>query len=377
MIRTTRFLILAASVLTLALGPCHPGGFAEEKSPKKKEILKAPAFPKKAEWVNGDSGGNTIFSGKLTLVYFWDYTTINNIRELGQIRQWYEAYKPFGFNVIFVHTPEFPFGYEKKHVEKAIQKLDIPYPVVLDNGGELWEKYGNRSWPTKHLVDSDSKIIHTQAGEGLYVATELAIRENLLALNSDASIPGFVIREDLDRFNIWECGDMSTELYVGFKRAAWWGVEIANRSGVFPNQILSYRDRGKRLERGFFLHGRWGNREHYFEYMDQKKEYEDYLGFIYVGREVYGVLSSVEKEDGVRVYVQRDEAPIPEEKRGEDVQVDEAGKTFIHVQEPRLYYLVREEDDNYHELRLYAKDKGFASYVFSFSNTCLTDFKHL
>ncbi len=82
--------------------------------------------------------------------------------------------------VIGVHTPE--FGYEKdvNNVQDAIQRLDVPYPVAIDNDKATWRSYHNRYWPAMYLIDKSGQIRHLKIGEGHYPETE-AIIQALLA----------------------------------------------------------------------------------------------------------------------------------------------------------------------------------------------------
>jgi len=364
-----------AAMLLLAV-PAHAEK-GDGNTSREVSFKKAPLFPKKGVWIQGKPRKSKFFEGKLTLVYFWDYTTVNCIRELSYLRDWQQVYEPYGLQVLMVHAPEFEFAQDKKHVADAVKRMKIPYPVYLDNDGTLWELYDNGSWPSKHLVDREGRIVFSQVGEGNYIPLEEEIRSQLQKLNPQASLPLSVVRSDQDRFNLWDCGEMSTEIYVGYKRAGWWGVEIANLPGARPDETVRFQEDGRRLERGFFLKGLWANREEYFEHADQIKDYSDYLGIIYLGHEVYGVFDQKQTGKASRVYIHRDDEPVPKAHRGEDVLEDETGDTYFIVDMPRLYYLIANEDQEFHELKLMPRDKDVNVYIFSFSNQCLTDFDHL
>lgn len=347
---------------------------ADEK--KESFVRTAPAFPAKGLWVNSPGSARFSWKQKVTLVYFWDYTTVNCLRELRTLDKWTRAYEPLGLEVIYVHAPEFGFAGKKENVEKAASRLGIKKPIFLDEDAKMWGAYGVRSWPTKYLVNEEGKIVETRIGEGGDIDFEIRIREELLELNPDAKLPEPAVQTEKDRFNVWDCGEMSTELYTGYKRAGWWGIEIANRTGVLPDQVLRYKDQGKRLERGIFLNGEWGNREEFLEHTQKLDDWTSYIGGIYLGAEVYAVLSRSGSSDReVRVYVRRDDAPVPESQRGVDLLVDETGETFFVVEEPRLYYLIRNEDQEFHEIKLMTRDP-LSVYVFSFANFCLTEFDH-
>lgn len=350
---------------------------AEGSAAKEGQPALAPEMDAGGDWFNRTLPGDLSYDGKVTLVYFWDYTTINAIRELGHLQRWYELYHPYGFSILMIHTPEFLFAKKHENVEKALRRFKIRYPVYLDNELKMWTAFKTRSWPTKYLVGPGGRILHEQIGEGQYASMEREIRKALRVLNPDAVFDDRPLEEETDPFNTWECGDMSTEIYTGFKRAGWWGVEIANRTKAAPDQTVMFLDRGERLERGFFLSGKWTNREDYFLHARNTEKTRDYLGLIYVAREVYGVLGVEEKETPVRAYIYRNGEPVPPPFRGGDVREDEAGGTYVLVDEPRLYYLIENERPAFQELKVASTEEGLAVYAFYFSNRCLSDFQHL
>lgn len=337
----------------------------------------APDFPAGGEWIPERLPMKSPAKDRVTMVYFWDYATINCLREIPRLKEWAEVYERFGFEIIFIHAPEFEFARERPNVEKAVRRLGIRQPVYLDNDGRLWEAYGVRSWPTKFLIGADKKIAASHIGEGGLKEFETRIREALLRRSPEANLPEPVIAHERDSFQVRDCGEMSAELYAGYKRADWWGVEITNRSGVLPDQVLRFKDQGRRSERGIFLQGEWANLEDSLQHRQRLQDWTAYLGGIYLGAEVYAVLSGPEKsEREVRLYVRRDDAPVPAGMHGRDLRTDETGETYLVVEEPRLYSLIRSEDGGFHEIRLMTRDPGVSVYAFSFSNTCLAEFEH-
>jgi hypothetical protein len=354
-----------------------PLDIAEARA-KKVQIQKAPKFPRRGIWLNLEFfRKEDLFREKATLIYFWDYTSINCLRELNYLKQWHRRYHPYGFELVMIHAPEFDFARRKEYVKQAVKKFGIPFPVFLDNDFKLWEKYGTRTWPTKFLVDPERTIVHSQGGEERYLEMEDKLRELLKKIRPETILPEPVLLTEENKFNAEQCGPMSSETYMGYARAGWWGGGVANRKGVLPDQTLYYRDRGKRVERGFFVEGLWTNRKDHFEHARDTEALMDYLGISYAGYEAYAVMSQAEGEGSSRVYVTRDDIPVPYDRRGRDLREDPVGNTYLFVQEPRLYYLITAEDDGLHELKLWTQKKGLTVNSFSFSNRCLSDFEHL
>lgn len=342
--------------------------------------FKVPKFPKNGIWLNTTRSlipSPQLFSEKLTLVYFWDYNTINCLREMRILKNWAEIYRPYGLQMIWVHTPEFESGKNRENVENALRRMRVRFPVVLDNNAKIWESFGVKAWPTKFLVDETGKVVYTKVGEGEQAATEETMRRLLQKLHPGVVLPEPVQTENPEKYSMLRCGLMSGETYLGYKRSGWWGGEIANKKWVPADETVMFKDRGERVEHGFFANGNWTNKADYFEHARETSDFEDYLGMIYAGAEVYAKLERTTASGLIRVYVTRDGLPVPFELRGKDMNEDELGRTYFLLEEARLYYLIANEDDGLHELRLWVRESGVAVNSFSFSNRCLSDFDHL
>jgi hypothetical protein len=99
------------------------------------------------------------------------------------VREWYNTYKDDGLVVIGVHTPEFNYEKDLNNVKEALVRLDVPYPVALDNDWKTWRAYRNRYWPAMYLIDKAGEVRYLHIGEGDYDRTQEVI-EALLAEDS-------------------------------------------------------------------------------------------------------------------------------------------------------------------------------------------------
>ncbi len=139
----------------------------------------APELENKV-WINTDQPLRLQdLHGKVVLLEMWTFDCINCRNVIPYVRGWYQKYSQQGLVVIGNHYPE--FGYEKDldNLKKAVQRLDVPYPVAQDNDGKTWNAYSNRYWPTAYLIDKRGHIRLIQIGEGSYEHTEAAIQELL------------------------------------------------------------------------------------------------------------------------------------------------------------------------------------------------------
>ena len=93
------------------------------------------------------------------------------MRTIPAVRELHNTYKDDGLIVVGVHSPEFSHERELANVKEAIARLDVPYPVAIDNDFATWRAFNNRYWPTLYLIDRRGVIRHTHIGE-LHVGTQ-------------------------------------------------------------------------------------------------------------------------------------------------------------------------------------------------------------
>ena len=140
----------------------------------------APPLIAEGPWFNTDrSLSLEDLKGKVVLVDFWTYSCINCVRTLPYLREWYDRYSGSGLEIIGVHSPEFPFERNRANVEKAINDLDVTWPVVMDNNFAQWNSYSNRYWPAHFFIDGRGEIRYFHFGEGSYEESESVIRKLL------------------------------------------------------------------------------------------------------------------------------------------------------------------------------------------------------
>ena len=96
------------------------------------------------------------------------------------MRGWHTRYESAGLTIVGVHTPEFFWEKPLEKVKEATVRLGIKFPVVQDNGYEIWRRYGVRAWPTIVIIDKKGTIRYSHIGEGAYERTE-AVIQRLLA----------------------------------------------------------------------------------------------------------------------------------------------------------------------------------------------------
>src|ERR1700757_4235411 len=106
----------------------------------------APPFPRRAAWVNVAALRMDQQLGRPVLVEFWDFCRVNSLRTQPYMRAWHERYADAGLRVVGVPPPGFAASADEGAGRAAVERLGIPYPVVIDAEHEIWDLYGNLGW---------------------------------------------------------------------------------------------------------------------------------------------------------------------------------------------------------------------------------------
>jgi AhpC/TSA family len=126
--------------------------------------------------------------GRPVLIEFWDFCRPNSIRTLPYVRAWHERYAEAGLRVIGIHASGFAPSGDPDAVAAAVERLQIPYPVVVDLEFAVWREYGNLGWPARYLFEQQGRLFDYHYGEGAYQETERAIQE-LLGIEAPTLAP--------------------------------------------------------------------------------------------------------------------------------------------------------------------------------------------
>lgn len=130
-------------------------------------------------WLNGDPVTPESLRGKVVLIDFWTWDCINCQHTLPHVREWANKYQPQGLVVIGVHTPEYPWEKPLASVKNAVNKWQLPYPIVADNNYKIWNAFGNQYWPAHYFFDARGQLRYTSFGEGNYEKQEQVIQQLL------------------------------------------------------------------------------------------------------------------------------------------------------------------------------------------------------
>ena len=322
---------------------------------KKYELAKEITTPD--GFINTDGKPVTIgeFIGKkVVLLDIWTYSCINCQRTTPYLNAWYEKYKDKGFVIIGLHTPEFEFEKVYQNVLEATKRMGIKFPVVLDNDFSTWSAYQNRFWPRKYLIDIDGYIVYDHIGEGAYEYTEQKIQE---ALKERAMVLGnqVVINEEITFLSKNDVQAASPETYFGAKRNEYLANGNPGSAGVQSFVEPATFQRNK-----LYLSGSW---DIMGEYAEASGIGTNKIIYKYLAKSVYLVAGSSFKS--IEAEVTRDGKPVDESVKGEDVFYKN-GRSYIKVQENRLYKVVEDISAGEHLLQFIISEPGLQAFAFTF-----------
>jgi hypothetical protein len=150
--------------------------------------IPAPVLPPDLPWINTAPLRMDKQRGRPVLIEFWDFCRVNSLRTLPYVKAWHERYAEAGLRVIGVHTGGFACSREPANIERAVARLRIEHPVVVDSDLQIWDLYGNEGWPARYLWDTKGALFSLHYGEGAYEETEREIGE-LLGIEVDPLAP--------------------------------------------------------------------------------------------------------------------------------------------------------------------------------------------
>jgi hypothetical protein len=155
-----------------------------------RDTIAAPDLPGEIAWVGEQPQSMPALTATgPVLVHFFDFSQLNSVRTLPYLVEWDRRYREAGLATIGVQAPRFPFGADPREVSAGLADLDVGFPVAIDAERELWHAYGCEGWPSLFLWTTGGALSWFHFGEGEYLATEIAIQEELRELDALRSLP--------------------------------------------------------------------------------------------------------------------------------------------------------------------------------------------
>ena len=318
--------------------------------------VRAPEFPPRLTWLNGEPLTLKSLRDKVVLIDFWTYSCVNCQRTQPQLNRWHKLYADKGLVIVGVHTPEFDFEKDEKNVAQAIKDFGITYPVVLDPDYKLWNLYANQYWPRKFLINKEGYIVYDHIGEGAYAQTEMAIQRSLKdggvkdlpPIPPDSAVAGSV------------CYRTTPELYLGFLRG-----RVGNGEHFLPDVEGVFSDVREHQDDVPYLYGHWKVAGEYVEHTRKLAIANEYLTLKYSAFSVNLVMATSDGKTAT-MEVELDGLPLPRDFAGDDVRVGRDGRAVVTIKEPRMYRLVNAKVYHRGTLKLKTPSGNLRVFAFTF-----------
>lgn len=307
-------------------------------------------------WINSPPLSPETLRGKVVLIDFWTYSCINCLRALPYVRAWAEKYKTAGLVVIGVHTPEFAFEKNPTHVEDAVRRLGITFPVAMDNNNAIWRAFDNQYWPADYIIDGKGRIRAHHFGEGDYAETEKII-QRLIVANGRAAVDSKTVVIDDTGVSAPADADhlLSPETYLGWQR----GERMVSAGGYAPDVSHTYTVPPVLALNDWGLAGAW---------MSEPEQaiaqgVGSRLVFRFHARDLHLVLGPSDQGHPVRFRVKLD-GKTPGNDHG--IDIDAAGNGVVTTE--RLFQLVRQKSKSIGDktFEIQFLDAGVHAFAFTF-----------
>lgn len=293
-------------------------------------------------------------TNSVVLYDIWTYSCINCIRTLPYITAWDEKYSDQGLLIVGIHSPEFEFEKDLNNVNKAVEKHNINYPVVLDNDWETWDAFENRYWPRKFVADHEGYIRYDKIGEGGYKETERIIQQLLAERAASLGMQSASADPLVDITAFEHTSFRTPELYFGYYFAQNRN-NLGSEEGFRPGQTVTYEAPDRVDQNKFYMIGTWTNGR-------DGMALEDEQGSVllrYSAKEVNIVASG---DSTIRILI--DGKPIDPSIAGYDVDVN---TSTITTDTPRLYNVVSADASSTHNLEMHIENDGGIFEIFTFT----------
>lgn len=309
-------------------------------------------------WFNSEPVPLAAHRGQVVLLFFWDCASASSVRMLPYVQEWDRRYGPLGLVTVGIHTPRFAFGRDPSHVQGGISRLGVRFPVVMDNDALIALQYDSRTLPETVLVDKDGFLRYRNQGDAGAAAVEHALQALLYNAGVGEELPGVMDPlRDADRPGA-VLYRATPELFAGYARGG-----VGNVEGYAPESVLAYADPGIYLDGRMYAEGRWRSERECLR-LSEEGEKEGHVIVSYQGLDVHCVLEPA--AGGKAEVTVRQDNDFLSGNRGDDIRLDRDGRSYVLVDEPRLYSLVRNREYGEHVVRL-SGSQLFAVFGLAFS----------
>jgi hypothetical protein len=322
----------------------------------------APEFPPDSAWLNSTELTLARLKGrKVVVVAFLNLASIHSVRVMPALRAWYDRYWAHDLMVIGVFTPDLEVQRDPRWGRAQLKRFAADFPVIIDKDRKVWKAYANEGWPALFLVDAKGRIVFDRLGEGGYAEFEDELRRALGAFHEEKDLPAAVALPEPAKK---DCGSATDEVALGARKGARAPISLDSDFTIRSAIIVGAR------QGEVAVRGRWDAESDGLRLEQRNADQGALLRVVYQGAQALGFLSPA-AGTVTRFFIKQDDLWLHEGNAGADVRFDEDGRSFVPVDEARLYDLTRDPSDSPHELYFYPDRQGAAVRGFSFSDTCV------
>src|SRR5579863_2206677 len=91
-----------------------------------------------SDWLNSDPLTLAALKGKVVLVEFWAFDCVNCLNSRAWIESLLRDKTAEGLVIVSVHTPELDEEKSPNNVRRAVERLKIHNPVMIDGDASYW-----------------------------------------------------------------------------------------------------------------------------------------------------------------------------------------------------------------------------------------------
>lgn len=123
------------------------------------------------------------YKGKTVFLNFWATWCPPCRAEMPDIQKLYDSYKENGDDsvaILGIAAPDYGSEKSEDGIREFLNENGYTYPVVMDQGGEVFTKYGVYSYPTTYMITPEGKVFGYASGQ-LNADTMKSIIEQTIA----------------------------------------------------------------------------------------------------------------------------------------------------------------------------------------------------
>jgi thiol-disulfide isomerase/thioredoxin len=117
------------------------------------------------DWINSPPLTLAALRGKVVLIEFWAFQCVNCLNSRAWVHSVEQSKGAEGLRVVAVHTPELAEEKSPAAVRRAVARLGVSDPVMIDGDLSYWNALHVQYWPTFCMVGRDGLLYACVPGE--------------------------------------------------------------------------------------------------------------------------------------------------------------------------------------------------------------------